>query len=121
MTALLLPRDRLKILERVVDMAALVMRGPELPSRLPALASLAQSLDQVPAMSGMILPETPLLLECLAEIEREREARNADREMHWLMVAGVLMPLVRENYAQAFAAVMRAPTTTDHDFQRVKS
>jgi len=106
-----------------IDLAVDVINRPTLSLRLPAITAAAEAVDQARAAmveggTNPIRAEVSMLLEALANVEGERTANNHFRAGEWCMVAGVLLPMVRQNLALALALRSRArPATSEHDFQ----
>lgn len=111
-------------LSTVIDVAVDVINRPATVSRLPAITDLAMVVDtdRATMVEGgpVIRGEASVLLDVLAHIEAERlqSGPTISRADRWCMVAGVLLPMVRENLADALQRRPRASTSDGYDFKR---
>lgn len=102
----IVPRGDKALLLDLIELAELIMLRPhsslERSERLAALtpeiaAAVARPAEDVRVMHA----EVELLAEVLAHVEAERRYGSEERAMHWQMIAGVLLPMVRINLAVA--------------------
>lgn len=113
-------KDFAKTLGAVIDLALDVVNRPNMVTRLPAITELTAAVEAERAVmvegDNPIRGEVSILLEVLGHIEAERLG-GSTRSVEWCMVAGVLLPMVRQNL---FDTLLRRPrpATTDHDFRR---
>jgi hypothetical protein len=115
------PRDFVKTLGAVIDLAVDVINRPAVVHRFAAITDLTTIVDHQRAVmvegGNPIGGEVSMLLDALAHIEAERSI-GSDRGPEFCMVAGVLLPMVRGCMLRAIALRNRRPSTSDHDFRR---
>jgi hypothetical protein len=122
---MIVTRDFVRTLGTVVDVAVDVINRPAIVSRIPAITDLAAVVDADRAVmvegGPVVRGEASVLLDVLAHIEAERMqgGPTISRADRWCMVAGCLLPMVRENLADALQRRPRA-ATSDHDFGRAQ-
>lgn len=105
----------------LIVMAERVINRPLAPGVAPVeLAALATNVDIAAALaiegSNPIGGEALMLAQALAEIASTRD--DYARVTQWRMVAGTLLPMVRDCAFRAIALRARAPSTTDQDYPR---
>lgn len=65
----------------------------------------------------LIFDEEKLLARCLLRIIYARRAREDDRALLWMQIAGVLFPVAQKHFGEALDAHRRArPDTTNQDY-----
>jgi len=110
-------RERIvAILSDTIGVAETVTKRPPSHDRLPRLAMLAVEIDEASTWlvegGNPIGPEAAMLIEVLMHIEKERAAGDGDRVTKWLAIAGALLPMVRNNGADAMGLADARPATS---------
>lgn len=111
------------VITRLIDAAEAVINRPALPnaSDLQATIALYEEVDEAAARSAragdsVIGAHETLLADVLVKIVNARAVDPA-RVPLWCQIAGVLLPVVREDLGRVIVAARAArPSTTEQDY-----
>ena len=111
-----------EIVRTILDVAELAERAINRPSHgnAAAIAVLATRVDKVRSAliegGNPVGVEVDMLLDAAGEIDNSRG--DPERVTRWRMVAGVLLPMVRDCGVRALELRARLPSATDHDYRK---
>jgi hypothetical protein len=101
------------VLSALIGVAEIIIKTHAVPVDLSELVDLDAEIDNARALmiegGNPIGAEASMLIECLAHVGRCRQTFEIEMESKWQLIVAALLPMVRENLAQAFERLRPVP------------